>query len=67
MNFMFLESKRMEKKMNRVQMSKQCGIPLTTLHDLEKGKVRDPKLSTVLKLSAALDMSIEEILAEATE
>ena len=54
-----------EKKYSVYRLSKESGIALTTLQDIASGKneLEDCKGRTLLALSRALDISIEELLA----
>lgn len=56
-----------EKNLTRYQLSKLSGVPWATLSDICSGKTSLKRCSagTLLKLSAALEMSVEE-LAELT-
>ena len=54
-----------KKKYSAYRLSKESGIALTTLQDIASGKneLEDCKGRTLLALSRALDISIEELLA----
>ncbi len=54
-----------KKKITKYRLSKNSGIPYTTLSDILSGKTQLEKCSaeTVYKLSKELDVSMEELLA----
>ena len=54
-----------EKKYSVYRLSKESGIALTTLQDIASGKneLEDCKGRTLLALSRALDISMEELLS----
>lgn len=51
---------RLEKGLSVPELSKLSGVPVRTIEDLEKKE--DCKLSTAVKLAAALNVKIEEFL-----
>lgn len=53
-----------QKNISIYRLSKESGIPYTTLNDIVSGKARLEKCSaeTIYKLSKALDISMEELL-----
>jgi len=58
-----------QKNMSKYQFSKKSGIPYATINDICHGKVSIPKCSaaTVFKLSKALNISMESLVADALE
>lgn len=58
-----------EKKLSIYRLSKESGIPYTTLNDICNGKTSLEKCSaeTVYKLARALDISMEELLEPCLE
>ena len=58
-----------KKNMSKYRLSKNSGIPYTTLTDILSGKAQLEKCSaeTVYKLSKALDVPMEELLAPSLE
>ena len=58
-----------QRRMSKYQLSKESGIPYTTINDICRNKVTIPKCSaaTVYKLSKALDIPMESFIAAAME
>lgn len=46
------------------QLAEKAGVPMETMRNIYYGKVRDPKVSTMLALSRALDVSVNYIMGE---
>lgn len=44
------------------KLSKISGIPKTTIHEIEKGLNDNPRIKTVVALSKALNVNINEII-----
>lgn len=61
---MQLRKIRVSKKLSVPELSKKSGVPVRTIEDLEKRG--DGRVSTVLKLSVALNVSMDE-LCKSTE
>lgn len=53
-----------DRDMTFAQLSEQADIPLETVRNLYYGKVKDPKLSTVMAISKALNVSVNFLLGE---
>ena len=47
------------------ELARRAGISLQTVSNLETGRLRDLKLSTLSKIAAALSVSPEELLSPA--
>lgn len=58
-----------EKNISRYQLSKTSGVPWATLADICSGKTALPRCSagTLMKLSSALEMPIEQLLTLTVE
>jgi len=54
---------RESKEISRYRLSKDTGIPYTTLTDIESGKVKDIRLENLKLISKALKISIEKLSA----
>lgn len=54
---------RESKDISRYRLSKDTGIPYTTLTDIESGKVKDIRLENLKLISKALKISIEKLSA----
>jgi len=58
-----------QKKISKYQLSKKSGVPYTTINDICRNKVEIPNCSaaTIYKLSRALDISMEDFVADSME
>ena len=61
-----LRRRREELGLTLSQLSDRANIAVTTIHVIEHGRGA-PRLDTLLRLSAALDMPIADIIGEAGE
>lgn len=61
-----LRRRRKELGLTLAQLSDRANIAVTTIHVIEHGRGA-PRLDTLLRLSAALDMPIADIIGEAGE
>lgn len=59
-----LKELREEKELTRSELSRVSGISWQTLWNLETGRYKDPRLSTVLSLAAALGTTVDGLLKE---
>lgn len=57
-----IETLRTNKKWSQQQLAGQAGIPRTTLTNIESGN-SNPSLNNLVKIAAALGVSIEELLS----
>lgn len=55
-----------DKEITLTEIADKAGIPLSTLNSFLYGNTSDPKLSTVVKLSRALEISIDELIGAET-
>lgn len=62
---MQLREIRVSKKISVPELSKKSGVPIRTIEDLEKRG--DGRVSTVLKLSVALNVSMDELCKNAED
>ncbi len=58
----FVEKIRNEKNLSMSELAKLAGISKSTLYDIESGQ-SDPKLSTLCKISEALDVPCEKLFS----
>lgn len=58
-----LRRRREELGLTLAQLSKRSDIGTSTIHGIERGRTA-PRLDTLLRLSAALDMPIRDIIEE---
>lgn len=56
-----LREAREEKRLTQEELSKKSGVSRATIVALEKGISEDVKISTLQKLAAALDMTVQDI------
>ncbi|QFG46669.1 helix-turn-helix transcriptional regulator [Lapidilactobacillus dextrinicus] len=49
-----------EHHMTAYGLSRKTGLPTATIYQLEKGISKDVKLSTLIKIADALDISLDE-------
>lgn len=61
-----LRRRRKELGLTLAQLSQRADTGISTIHTIERGRGA-PRLDTLLRLSAALDMPIWDILGEAGE
>ncbi len=53
---------RTEKNISRAEFARISGVPLRTLEDIENAnKNVDPRLSTLLKIVSALDITLNDL------
>ena len=56
-----LREAREEKRLTQEELSNKSGVSRQTIVALEKGISEDVKISTLQKLAAALDMTVQDI------
>lgn len=61
-----LRRRRKELGLTLAQLSQRADTGISTIHTIERGRTA-PRLDTLLRLSAALDMPIADIIGEAGE
>lgn len=61
-----LRRRRKELGLTLTQLSQRADTGISTIHTIERGRTA-PRLDTLLRLSAALDMPIADIIGEAGE
>lgn len=59
-----LRRRRKELGLTLAQLSQRADTGTSTIHSIERGRTA-PRLDTLLRLSAALDMPISDIIGEA--
>lgn len=50
---------RLRKGLNQSELAEQAGVSRTTLHQIERGAVQEPRAKTLCKLASALDLPPE--------
>lgn len=50
------------RKMKVAALSEASGVPETRIYELLRGKVLNPRINTVMKLAAALDVTMMQLL-----
>lgn len=53
-----------ERGLSMAALSRLAGANSTAVHDIIHGRARSPKLETVEKLAAALDVTVDDLLRE---
>ncbi len=56
-----LKEARDEKRLTQEELAKKSGVSRQTIVALENGTSEDVKISTLQKLAAALDMTVQDI------
>ena len=56
---------RQRKRLTQAQLARRAGLSVAVVQSLEQGVRADPRLSTVLKLAAALGLPVGELAGEA--
>ena len=51
---------RKEKRMTQDTLAKKADIPYTTLAKIEAGLVMNPRMDTLIKIAAGLEITIDE-------
>lgn len=62
-----MEELRKDKGWTKTELSKRANMPISTVNFLENGYVKDPRLSTLLKLSRALGCTIDDLVGKEDE
>ncbi len=55
---------RKEKSMTQDALAKKADIPYTTLAKIEAGLVMNPRMDTLIKITAGLEITIDELIKE---
>ena len=55
---------RKEKSMTQDALAKKADIPYTTLAKIEAGLVMNPRMDTLIKVAAGLEITIDELIKE---
>ncbi len=55
---------RKERKMTQDALVKKAAIPYTTLAKIEAGIVMNPRMDTLIKIAAGLEITIDELIKE---
>lgn len=59
-----LQEIRWLRNLSQEQVAMKTGLSRTTISSLETGEVKEPKVSTAIKIAKALDVSIEDIFID---
>lgn len=57
-----LKKIRIEKGWSQERLAREAGISYQTLIKIERGGIKNPKIETLIKLSKALGIQIEQLL-----
>lgn len=55
---------RKEKGITQDALTKKADIPYTTLAKIEAGFVKNPRMDTLIKIAAGLEITIDELIKE---
>lgn len=64
---MSLKNIRTERNISQAALASISNVPQQVISDIESGKVRNPRIETVMKLCKALDVSIDEMMKGDTD
>ena len=53
-----------EKRISKDELAEMCDLPVETIRNIYYGKTPDPKVSTVMKISKALSISVNCLMGE---
>ena len=59
-----LSQLRLRKRLTQAQLARRAGLSVAVVQALEQGVRADPRLSTVLKLAAALGLPVGDLAGE---
>lgn len=57
-----IQEYRKEKGITQETLAKLAGIPYTTLAKIESGQVKNPTINTLIKIAAALEITLDELI-----
>lgn len=63
LNYENIKRIRKERAMSRTQLCNMSGIPMTTLHDLEEGVTKNPRVLTLIAIANTFQLDISEFVA----
>jgi transcriptional regulator with XRE-family HTH domain len=59
-----IKHRRKERDMTQDALAKNADIPYTTLAKIEAGLVMNPRMDTLIKIAAQLEITIDELINE---
>ncbi|HAB66513.1 MAG TPA: hypothetical protein DCE23_04000 [Firmicutes bacterium] len=57
-----LKKYRKEKKLTKMELSRQANVSVRTIEHIEYNKTTNPKIQTLQKLSNTLNVAVEDLL-----
>jgi len=57
-----LRKYRIEKGWSQEKLAREAGISYQTLIKIERGNIKNPKIDTIMKLSTALKISLDNLV-----
>ena len=57
-----LKKLRKQKGWSQEKLAREAGISYQTLIKIEQGRIKNPKLETLIKLAKALNVSLDELI-----
>lgn len=61
-NIKNLKKYRTKKGWSQERLAREAGISYNTLIKIERGGIKNPKIETIIKLSRALDVSLDDLV-----
>jgi transcriptional regulator with XRE-family HTH domain len=62
-----IRSGRLRKGLNLSELAEQAGVSRTTLHQLERGAIQEPRAKTLARIATALDLLPEQMQSSEAE
>ncbi len=57
-----LKMLRKQLELTQEELARRIGAPQSSISDLETGAVKNPRVKTLLRLAAALDTTVDDLL-----
>ena len=62
-----LEEKRRERDLTQAELAKLSGVTQPIISEIERGIIKDPRLSTLNRLAAAFECKVDDLLEDKKE
>lgn len=56
-----ISRRRKEKWLTQSQLARMCGHPVSTIHGLENGLIKNPRFEIIIDISEVLGISLDEM------
>jgi transcriptional regulator with XRE-family HTH domain len=60
----FLTARRKERRISRAELARIAGVGHVTIWRMERGRMRNPRLSSLEKIARALDLPLAQLLMD---